>query len=189
MLYSSLKTCTVLMSSRSHHEATGGASAMSQGSEVRPRLPPVGGKPVHLACDGGRLISDVGVLLLLAHIERRLGIAERLARCIDDPRDPAAVQHSVVEMTRFRALLIAAGYPDANDCDARRRDPAFNMVLGRPPESGAELCSQPTMSRLENVPGPVGCLAHDLDGRARGLGNTLAGTGAVGEHQAPLNTP
>jgi hypothetical protein len=28
-------------------------------------------------------------------------------------------------MIRFRVLLIAAGYPDANDCDALRHDPAF----------------------------------------------------------------
>jgi len=56
-------------------------------------------------------------------------------------------------MIRFRVLLIAADYPDANDCDALRADPAFKLALGRPPESGADLCSQPTMSRLENLPG------------------------------------
>jgi hypothetical protein len=58
-------------------------------------------------------------------------------------------------MIRFRVLLIAAGYPDANDCDSLRSDPAFKMALGRPPESGADLCSQPTMSRLENLSGAV----------------------------------
>ena len=57
-------------------------------------------------------------------------------------------------MIRFRALPIAAGYPDANDCDALRTDPAFKMAVGRLPESGADLCSQATMSRLENLPGP-----------------------------------
>jgi hypothetical protein len=56
-------------------------------------------------------------------------------------------------MIRFRVLLIAAGYPDANDCDALRTDPAFKMAVGRLPESGADLCSQPTMCRLENLPG------------------------------------
>src|SRR5687767_8569474 len=58
-------------------------------------------------------------------------------------------------MIRFRALLIAAGYPDANDCDALRADPALKMAVGRLPESGADLCSQPTMTRLENLPGAV----------------------------------
>src|ERR1700704_3701307 len=56
-------------------------------------------------------------------------------------------------MIRYRALLIAAGYPDGNDCDALRCDPAFKMAVGRLPESGADLCSQPTISRLENLPG------------------------------------
>src|SRR3954465_9845111 len=58
-------------------------------------------------------------------------------------------------MIRFRTLLIAAGYPDANDCDAQRADPAFMMAVSRAPESGANLCSQPTMCRLENLPGPT----------------------------------
>src|SRR5436305_8054853 len=48
---------------------------------------------------------------------------------------------------------MAAGYPDGNDCAALRADPAFKMAVGRLPESGADLCSQPTISRLENLPG------------------------------------
>src|SRR3954464_2872069 len=102
-------------------------------------LSAVGGKPVQVAFDGGRLTSDTGVLVL-AEIERRLGIAERLARCIEDPRAPGRVHHTVAEMIRFRTLLIAAGYPDANDCDALRADPAFKIALGRLPESGQNLC-------------------------------------------------
>ena len=56
-------------------------------------------------------------------------------------------------MIRYRALLIAAGYPDGNDCDALKSDPAFKMAVGRQPESGEDLSSQPTISRLENLPG------------------------------------
>ena len=62
------------------------------------------------------------------------------------------MHHTLAEMIRFRVLLIAAGYPDANDCDALRADPAFKMAVGRAPESGRALCSQPTMCRLENLP-------------------------------------
>ncbi len=58
-------------------------------------------------------------------------------------------------MIRYRALLIAAGYPDGNDCDLLKSDPAFKMAVGRLPENGGDLCSQPTISRLENLPGPV----------------------------------
>ena len=125
---------------------------MAEDALFLPGLSPVSGKPVHLAFDGGRLTSDGGVLVL-AEIERGLGIAERLAGCITDPRAPERVRHGLAEMIRFRALLIAAGYPDANDCDALRDDPAFKMAVGRLPETGAGLCSQPTMCRLENLPG------------------------------------
>src|SRR4051812_28703476 len=119
-----------------------------QRSAFRP--PAIAGRELRVAFDGGRLTSDAGVLPL-ADIERRLGIAERLARCLTDPRSPERVRHTLADMIRFRVLLIAAGYPDANDCDALRHDPAFKMALGRAPESGADLCSQPTMCRLETL--------------------------------------
>ena len=80
---------------------------------------PVAGKAIRATFDGGRLTSDAGVLVL-AEIERRLGIAERLAHCLTDPRSPERVRHTVADMIRFRMLLIAAGYPDANDCDVLR---------------------------------------------------------------------
>jgi hypothetical protein len=127
---------------------------MADDAPFLPGLSPVAGKPVQVTFDAGRLTSDGGVLVL-AEIERHLGIAERLARCLEDPRASERVQHGLAEMIRFRALLIAAGYEDANDCDALRGDPAFKMAVGRLPESGAELCSQPTMCRLENLPGPI----------------------------------
>src|SRR5881392_3915967 len=130
------------------------APAMDEGTGILPGLPPVASKPVHLTFDGGLMTSDAGILLLAA-IEQRLGIAERLADCIEDRRDPDRVLHGLAEMIRYRAMLIAAGYPDGNDCDALRSDPAFKMAVGRLPESGDDLCSQPSISRLENLPGPV----------------------------------
>jgi hypothetical protein len=114
---------------------------MVEGALVLSGPSSIAGKPVRTAFDGGRPTSDAGVLVL-AEVERRLGLAERLARCLEDPRTPARVHHAIAEMIRFRVLLIAAGYPDANDCDALRTDPAFKLALGRPPESGADLCSQ-----------------------------------------------
>ena len=74
----------------------------------------VAGKAVRAAFDGGRLTSDAGVLVL-AEVERWLGIAERLTRCIEDPRSPERVRHTVADMIRFRALIIAAGYPEQGD--------------------------------------------------------------------------
>jgi len=125
---------------------------MHQDSLLPFDLPAVVGKKVTLAFDGGRLTSDAGVLLL-REVERRLGIADRLAGCLRDARDPARIDHTIADMLRFRTFAIAAGYEDADDCDALRQDPAFKMAAGRAPESGDPLCSQPTMSRLENAPG------------------------------------
>src|SRR5215471_11227752 len=133
-------------------EATEFAPAMAEGTGILPGLPAVAGKPVHVGFDGGRLTSDGGILLLSA-VEQRLKIAERLAACLEDPRDADRVRHELAGMIRYRALLIAAGYPDGNDCDALRSDPVFKMAVGRLPESGRDLCSQPTISRLENLPG------------------------------------
>ena len=114
-------------------------------------LPALCRKKVSVAFDGGLLSSDGGVLML-RDVERRLGVAERLADCLVDRRDARRIDHEMVEMLRWRMLLIAAGYEDADDCDSLRADPVFKMAVGRLPESGAALCSQPTMSRLENAP-------------------------------------
>jgi hypothetical protein len=89
--------------------------------------------------------------LVLREIERRLGVADRLAACLKDPRMPEKVVHRMAEIIRFRMLMIAAGYEDGNDADTLRRDPMFKLALDRLP-SGEDLCSQSTISRLENLP-------------------------------------
>ena len=151
----------ILVLKQSHHDPTEFAPSMAENAPFLPGLSPVMGKPVQLVFDGGRLTSDAGVLVL-AEIERRLGIAERLSACLNDPRSPDRIRHDLAEMIRFRMLMIAAGYEDANDCDALRADPAFKMAVGRLPETDADLCSQPTMCRLENLPGRIG-LARMMD--------------------------
>jgi DDE family transposase len=115
-----------------------------------PGLSPVQGKAVVARFDGGRLSSEGG-LLALREIERRLGLSERLASCLVDPRAPDRVVHRLAEIIRFRMLMIAAGYEDGNDADRLRRDPMFKLALDRLP-AGEELCSQSTISRLENLP-------------------------------------
>jgi hypothetical protein len=91
-------------------------------------------------------------VLLLRDVERRLGITARLAACLSDHRDPSRIDHTLVEMMRLRMFAVAAGYEDTNDCTTLRQDPVFKMAVGHAPESGEPLCSQPTMSRLENAP-------------------------------------
>ena len=94
-------------------------------------------------------------VLLLRGVEKRLGLAARLSRCIRERRNRQSIEHTQEEMLRLRMFAIAAGYEDANDCAKLRHDPVFKMAVGRLPESGDPLCSQPTMSRLENAPSKI----------------------------------
>jgi hypothetical protein len=114
-------------------------------------FPAVHTKKVTAAFDGGRLTSNGGVMLL-AMAERRLGLADKLARVFPDRRDPTRVVHSLVDMFRARMFAICCGYEDADDLDHLRSDPAFKLACGRLPDTGRDLCSQPTLSRLENAP-------------------------------------
>jgi hypothetical protein len=123
---------------------------MSEITLPLPGLSPVNGKALSARFDGGALSSDTG-LLALREVERRLDVAGRLATGIDDPRDPTRTVHSVADILRFRMLLIAAGYEDGIDANALRGDPMFKLALERLPGE-RDLCSQSTISRLENLP-------------------------------------
>lgn len=72
-----------------------------------PGLSSVAGKPVIGRFDGGRLSSGGG-LLVPREVERRLRVAERLAACIEDPRDPTRTVHTLADIIGFRLLAIAA---------------------------------------------------------------------------------
>jgi hypothetical protein len=124
---------------------------MSEDTFLPFAFPSVGRKKVTAAFDGGRMTSDGGVLLL-AEAERGLGIAHTLAGLIADPRNPLLVTHSVADILRARMLAIACGDEDADDLDHLRTDPGCKLACGHLPDSGRDLCSQPTMSRWENMP-------------------------------------
>ena len=115
-----------------------------------PGLSPVSGKAIVAKFDGGLLSSDGGILVL-REVEQRLRVADRLAACIKDPRSPEQITHSLADIIRFRLLMIAAGYEDGNDAGSQRSDPLFKMALDLSPSDRA-LCSQSTISRLENLP-------------------------------------
>jgi hypothetical protein len=115
-----------------------------------PSLSSVAGKSVVAKFDGGSLSSDGGVLVL-REVERRLRVADRLAACIEDPRAPDQITHTLSDIIRFRLLMIAAGYEDGVDANSLRVDPVFKMAHDLAP-SDRELCSQSTISRLENLP-------------------------------------
>jgi hypothetical protein len=92
-------------------------------------FPAVGRKKIIAAFDGGRITSDAGVMLL-GQAERRLGLADKLAAVIADPRNPLLITHSLDSIFRARILAIACGYEDADDLDHLRKDPAFKMPAG-----------------------------------------------------------
>src|SRR5689334_414733 len=85
--------------------------------------------------------------MLLSQAEQRLGLAERLAAVIPDQRDGSRVIHRPPDILRARIFAIACGYEDADDLERLRYDPAFKLACGRPPDSGTDLCLQPTVSR------------------------------------------
>jgi hypothetical protein len=112
-------------------------------------LAPVGDKAVDLDFDGGRLSSDAG-LVLLQDPDEQLGLTRALAAVLQDPRDPRRIHFTLHDLLKQRVLQIAAGYEDANDANTLRHDPIFKLLLGRLPDTGAPLASQPTLSRFEN---------------------------------------
>jgi len=115
-----------------------------------PGLSPVQSKSLTAARDGGNLTSNGGVVVL-REAANQLGLAEVIAGPLHDTRNRALVTHSLGDMVTARCMAIAAGYEDGNDLDDLRHDPALKIALGRAPESGIGLPSQPTISRLENL--------------------------------------
>src|SRR5258707_3728754 len=112
-------------------------------------LAPIGGKTVEFDCDGGRLSSDAG-LILLKDIDEQLGLTRALAAALSDARDARRIRFTPEDLLKQRIFQIAAGYEDANDANTLRHDPIFKLLLDRLPETGAPLASQPTISRFEN---------------------------------------
>lgn len=125
-------------------------------------VPLLAPKTVTVACDGGDLSSDAG-LIPLALADRRLGLTAALAAAIHDPRDPRRIDHSLHDLLRQRVYTIAQGYFDQNDATALRHDPLLKLALGRAP-ADAPLAGQSTLSRLEN-----GVTRADVAGLARVL--------------------
>jgi hypothetical protein len=105
--------------------------------------------PLEATFDGGRLTSDGG-LPWLGEAEAALGVCTSFAACVPEWRR-GPVRHSLATLVRQRVFQIACGYADQDDADALRHDPLLKLVCGRLPETGSDLASQPTLSRLENA--------------------------------------
>jgi hypothetical protein len=99
--------------------------------------------------DAGRLSSDGGIVIL-REVEQKMQLISRLAACIPDGRQRSKVEQTVEDMLRQRVFGICLGYEDGNDFDTLAEDPLFKISVGRCPDSGRNLASQPTLSRFEN---------------------------------------
>jgi hypothetical protein len=105
--------------------------------------------PVEARFDGGRLTSDGG-LPWLGAVDTRLGLCAALAAMIPEWRR-GPVRHPREMLLRQRVFQIACGYEDQDDADALRTDPLLKLACGQLPETGHDLASQPTLSRLEHA--------------------------------------
>jgi hypothetical protein len=135
--------------------------------------------------DGPLLTSDGG-LCRPAEANAYLGLRAALAAQVPEWRR-GPVRHTPATLVRQRVFQIARGYEDQDGADTLRHDPLLKLVCGRLPEQ-ADLASQPTLSRLENVVdakacyGPAPALvqvylaARDQQGVPPHLGLDLDGT-------------
>ena len=108
------------------------------------------GKPVIAKFYQEHASSDGGAVLLQA-CDRRLGLTEALIGGIDDRRQSGKIRHAIGDLVRQRLYGIACGYPDANDASRLGADPIQKLLCDRDPVKGADLASQPTLSRFENA--------------------------------------
>lgn len=109
-------------------------------------------KSVNLSFTGDQISSDGG-LLLLGEVNRQLKLTSKISDCISDKRDSRYIDHTIEELITQRVFQIAAGYEDCNDCNDMRNDLILKACVGRLPQTGNDLGSQSTMSRLENMVG------------------------------------
>jgi hypothetical protein len=122
---------------------------MSQSAIPVLRFPVPTALPLEASFDGGRLTSDGG-LPWLEQVEAALSLCTAFAAVIPEWRR-GPVRHSLELLVRQRVFQIACGYEDQDDADTLRTDPLLKLVCGQLPETGRDLASQPTFSRLENA--------------------------------------
>jgi len=96
---------------------------------------------------GAQVSSDAG-LLVYRELDERLGLTERAAEELWDPRWGNNTQHSMLGLLRQSVYGRIAGYADTNDADYLRHDPTMREVVGRM-EGEKRAASSSEMGRLE----------------------------------------
>ncbi len=130
-------------------EAKGGSLMGDCATQEKMRFETESALALEAAFDGGRITSDGG-LLWLSEVDSQMGLCEAVSECVAEWRTRKG-RHSLASLVKQRVLQIACGYDDQNDSDTLREDPLLKLSCGSLPESGLDLASQPTISRLENA--------------------------------------
>jgi hypothetical protein len=108
----------------------------------------LGPQQVTVTFQGGRLVSDAG-LLALRMLDKELGVLSVLGARLPDPRSQKAVVFSPETLLTQQVYQILAGYPDCNDAQTLRNDPLFQTLLDRSAEENAKpLASGSTLARF-----------------------------------------
>jgi Transposase DDE domain group 1 len=108
----------------------------------------VGSQQLHLAFDGGCIVSDAGLLAVRA-LEKPLRVIADLAQRLPDPRSAQFIEHSAEAILTQEVYQILAGYPDFNDAHPLRVDPLFQILADVSPEADNPLASPSTLSRFQ----------------------------------------
>jgi DDE family transposase len=108
----------------------------------------IGSQQLHAAFDGGRIVSDAGLLAVRA-LEKPLRVIADLAQRLPDPRSPEFIEHSAEALLTQAVYQILAGYPDFNDAQELRDDPLFQILADVSPDAANPLASPSTLSRFQ----------------------------------------
>jgi Transposase DDE domain group 1 len=107
----------------------------------------IGQQEVSATFDGGRVVTDAGLLSLRA-FEKKLGVLRQLAQRLPDPRSQKFITYSCEDLVTQRVYQILAGYPDCHDAQSLRVDPLFRTLLDVPPDNEeCTLASGSTLAR------------------------------------------
>jgi hypothetical protein len=108
----------------------------------------VGPQQLQVTFDGGRLVSDAGLLAVRA-LEKPLRVLADLAERLPDPRSPKFIRHSAEALLTQEVYQILAGYPDHNDAQSLRNDPLFQILADVSPDADQPLASGSTLARFQ----------------------------------------
>jgi hypothetical protein len=109
---------------------------------------PVGSQQLHVAFDGGHIVTDAGLLAVRA-LEKPLRVIADLAQRLPDPRAPKYIEHSAEALLTQAVYQILAGYPDCNDAQQLRDDPLFQILADVSPDANNPLASGSTLARFQ----------------------------------------